>query len=1034
MRARPGRILSLSTAIALCVALIVPSGIAFGADAPVAIPPQHSAVRRTVATPSPVKRRAVPDSTVAPATPAAPSMRPARVRSVVDTRISFAAASAVPVSNPLAPSVPGELIVVLDSSSVATSTELALEARGATVERPEGEPSSLLLKTPLNVSEPVFTQLAADTPGVAWVQPNYVYSKTHVPNDPRYPAQWGLPKVGAPAAWNVARGKGVLVAIVDTGVDYNHPDLVGRVNVADGRDFVNDDDDAWDDNGHGTHVSGIVAATMDNEVGIAGLAPECVILPVKVLGAAGSGGSYDVARGIMYAADHAARIINLSVAEDGPWPEAFMQSAVEYAQSKGCIVIAAAGNGDSSGGASYPARYTDVVGVAAVDSQNARAAFSNYGEGIDVAAPGIGILSTVPGNAYGYLSGTSMASPFVAGIAALILGTDPSLESAAVIARIKGSATFLGSTLGAGLVNARKALEDVPPPPGSDVPGLLLGSSPVTGSIEVASHRVYRVYLGKDQTLETSLTSDPGPTDFDLDLKLYGPNTSSITTGTWVDFSVGSIHNPETIVYQAPATGWYYLDVKTVTGQGTYSLVWAVTDTFDDEIPGVPIPASPVTGTVDHVTDLDDVYAVELAADELLVVELAGPLSGADMDTYLFAPGAKSVADDGYVAYSAVVGTSAEWFRYRAPKAGTYYVDVRARTGGGSYALTWSKTPGIATDNIPGLEPTSSSVEGTIGGLTNTDDVYKVFLQAGQSLGVTVTTGAGPSNYPQVYVYPPTAVDVASPADIDAIVAEDASGEGTKTIEYKATSTGWYYIDLYSLGDPIGYLFQWRTSIGPDDNIPGVAAPKSPIRVAGFGVTTDTDNVYAIHAHAGQWISASLAGAPVTSTDFDLYLYGHEATDTRTATPLAKADASRYPKSIGIRAPATGTYYMRAHAFAGEGSYTLTWSVKSFATVYKPVAPSRVTHGHHFTVYGYVAPRHTSGTYLVTLRFYRKSSAGVYVYHHSVKARRYSYSSSKSKYRTYTSLPHTGVWRVRAVHSDSTHATSYSAYDYITVR
>jgi len=991
MRGRLARILSLSTAISLLVALVLPAGPAFGS--------RPSAVR--------------PSS-----------------RSVADTSIVRPADSALLV-DPLAPSVPGELVVVLDSSAVATSAELALEARGAQVERPKGDPSSLLVKTPLSVGAPLFTQLAADTPGVAWVQPNYIYHATYVPNDPLYPQQWGLGSIAATGAWDVTKGSGaVVVAAVDTGVDYTHPDLVGRVDTANDYDFVNGDSDAMDDNDHGTHVAGIIAATMDNSIGITGVAPKCRILPIKVLSAAGWGDSAGVAAGIRYAADHGAKVINLSLAGSA---DAFMGAAVAYAQSKGAVVVAAAGNEGVADGADYPARYPNVIGVGAVDSRGARASFSNYGTGVDVAAPGVGILSTVPGDGYESWSGTSMASPFVSAVAALVIGAAPNLGASAVIARVTGAGrvTPLSSSLGlgTGIVNAAKAVGPPVPPVDSDVPGLLLGASPVSGTLAASSDRVYRVRLGKDQTLETSLTAVSG--DLDPDLRLYGPGTTSITTGTTVAFSVGS-GDPETIVYKAPATGWYYLDVRAYSGTGTYELTWAVTGVFDDDIPGVPLPASPVTGTVDRVTDRDDVYSIALAQDDLLVVELAGPLSGADMNLYLYGPGSTTVLADDPLTGSAGA-TSNEWFRFRVHRAGTYYVDVEAYSGAGSYRLTYSVTPGAVTDNIPGLEPTSSPVAGTIGGMTNPDDVYKVYLHSGQTLDLTLTTAPQPGtdSYPWLLLYPPTSTDV----ETDGYFRGSAAVAGVSHFSHEATSSGYYYIDLYSenLGDPVAYVLEWHATAAQNDNIRGVRAPASPIRDV-LGATTDADNVYRIYAHAGQWIAASLTGVPATSTDFDLYLYSGDATDTRSATPLAKADGAQYPKAVGVRAPGTGYYYLQAHAFAGEGSYTLKWSVRSFATVYKPVAPASVTRGHQFTVYGYVAPRHTSGTYLVTLRFYQKNSLGAYVYHNSVRARRYSYSSTKSKYRASTSLPHRGVWRVRAVHSDTGLPDAYSPYDYISVR
>jgi hypothetical protein len=324
---------------------------------------------------------------------------------------------------------------------------------------------------------------------------------------------------------------------------------------------------------------------------------------------------------------------------------------------------------------------------------------------------------------------------------------------------------------------------------------------------------------------------------------------------------------------------------------------------------------------------------------------------------------------------------------------------------------------------------------GAIGGLTNTDDVYKVYLHSGQTLDLTMTTDSQPGgqSYPWLLLYPPTSTDVQTDWYFDG----GNAASGVATFSYEATSTGYHYVDLYSedLGAPVPYDLEWHATAAPNDNIPGVPAPRSPID-GNLGVTIDTDDVYAIHAHAGQWISASLDGdssIPGQAVDLDLYLYRPGSHDTRTDTPLARTEGEHYPKAIGFKATTTGTYFLQVHAFAGEGDYRVVWSVKSFATVYKPVAPSTVTHGHHFSVYGYVAPRHTSGTYLVTLRFYLKNRSGVYVYHNSVRARGYD-SGNKSKYRISTSLPHKGAWRVRAVHSDTGMPEALSAYDYITVR
>ena len=224
-----------------------------------------------------------------------------------------------------------------------------------------------------------------------------------LPSDALFAQQWALNNTGqtggtadadidAPEAWDVITGStDILIAVVDTGVDYTHPDLSdGRVRTDIDRDFVNNDNDAKDDQGHGTHVAGIIAAAA-NGSGTVGILWQASILPVKVLSAQGSGSADQVAQGIQYAADQGARVINMSLG--APLCSQTIADAVNYAFDKGAVIVAAAGNDGSVVG--YPARHERVVAVAATDSKDRRATFSNRGPEVDVAAPGVAILSTV---------------------------------------------------------------------------------------------------------------------------------------------------------------------------------------------------------------------------------------------------------------------------------------------------------------------------------------------------------------------------------------------------------------------------------------------------------------------------------------------------------------------------------------------------------------------------------------------------------------------------------------------------------------
>ncbi len=279
--------------------------------------------------------------------------------------------------------------------------------------------------------------------------------------DPSRSSQWALTRLRAEAAWATSRGASVTVAVIDTGVAV-HPDLQGS--FAAGADFAQGGSGRNDGNGHGTHVAGIIAATADNGVGIAGLAPDVTIMPIKVLSDSGSGYSSDVARGIIWAADHGADIISMSL---GGGYDTASEYAVAYAISRGVIVIAAAGNERTIGSpTSYPAAFPGVLAVAATDSADGVAYFSNAGAYVDISAPGVAILSTIPGG-YASWSGTSMATPYVSAVAALGLSRARAIGvNANIPAILTSTADDLGPTgqdndFGFGLVDPLGVLSSV---------------------------------------------------------------------------------------------------------------------------------------------------------------------------------------------------------------------------------------------------------------------------------------------------------------------------------------------------------------------------------------------------------------------------------------------------------------------------------------------------------------------------------------------------------------------------------------------
>lgn len=304
----------------------------------------------------------------------------------------------------------------------------------------------------------------ANAPGVTFVEPNYVVRippmpegagaaakimpqnvpPGYVPNDPGYSQLWGMKNIHAESAWNTVRTSPVIVAVIDTGVDYNHPDLAADMwhNPADpidgkdndgnglvddyyGADYINNDGDPMDDNSHGSHCSGTIGAVGNNGVGVVGVNWSVRIMALKFLGAGGSGSIDDAIKCVDYARTHGARIMSNSWGGGG-YVKA-MDDAITRAQNAGMLFVAAAGNSNSDNDANafYPASYTQdcVIAVASIDSTDKKSSFSSYGKTtVDIGAPGGSIYSTVPNSGYGTMSGTSMATPHVSGAAALVSG------------------------------------------------------------------------------------------------------------------------------------------------------------------------------------------------------------------------------------------------------------------------------------------------------------------------------------------------------------------------------------------------------------------------------------------------------------------------------------------------------------------------------------------------------------------------------------------------------------------------------------
>ncbi|KZM52887.1 peptidase S8 [Geobacillus stearothermophilus] len=304
-------------------------------------------------------------------------------------------------------------------------------------------------------------------PTVEYCEPNYIYMQNDLsrpvetPNDSFYARyQWNLPAIHTEAGWTLSRGKQTVpVAIIDSGVDLTHPDLIRRLGP--GYNVLADDRSPNDENGHGTHVAGIIASQPNNDEGVAGITWFNPIMAVKALNADGYGTSIDVAKGIRWAVDHGAKVINLSLGNYQP--SSVLEEAIRYADAHDVVLVAASGN-DSTSQPSFPAAYPEVISVGAVNPDLSYALYSNYGDYVDVVAPGTNIASTFTGHRYAALSGTSMAAPHVAALAALIRSVNPRLSNDEVRSIILESADDLGERgkdpyYGYGLINVYRALE-----------------------------------------------------------------------------------------------------------------------------------------------------------------------------------------------------------------------------------------------------------------------------------------------------------------------------------------------------------------------------------------------------------------------------------------------------------------------------------------------------------------------------------------------------------------------------------------------
>ena len=478
----------------------------------------------------------------------APSSNPYRLATALPLM-----AALLPLFSQLAPAAPGapefvQILVKPKASMTETTLNSLLRVRGA---KQHGGVPALdvrIIRVPSVAAGQLLTALQHHH-DVEYAEPDYTAEALGTANDPYFAqaSQWHLSTIQAPAAWDITTGSNaVIVAVVDSGVRASHPDLAGKVLA--GYDFIANDADPTDENGHGTAVAGTVSPATNNQLGVAGVSWNTPILPVRVLDANGSGSYSSIASGITYSADKGARVINLSLG--GTSSSRTLQDAVNYAWNKQAVLIAAAGN-NGNNTLFYPAACANVVAVSATDSSDIRPGWSNFGSYVDVSAPGANIISLSGADQYAAWNGTSFSCPVAAGVVALAASANPRLTNAQLVDILVKNTDDIGSPgydvyYGSGRVNAYRAAAAALALVNNDVTAPVVNiSSPANGATVTSTQRIN--VTGSDNVAVTRI-------ELYIDGVLFGTSTASTASFSWSTRRVTrGAHKLEAYAYDAAA-------------------------------------------------------------------------------------------------------------------------------------------------------------------------------------------------------------------------------------------------------------------------------------------------------------------------------------------------------------------------------------------------------------------------------------------------------------------------------------------------
>ncbi len=637
-----------------------------------------------------------------------------------------------------------------------------LGANGLTVRREIKSIRVLILGTPPNGAAAAVAALSR-LPEVDYAELDYVVQGEYTPNDPQLADQantYAPYIINAIAGWDTEKGQpSVVVAVLDSGVSYTHPELVGKLQTCSSTcDFVNNDSDPTDDYGHGTHVAGIIAAAMDNNFMSTGIAPGVTLMPVKVLNSSNSGTWSQISSGIDYAVSHGAKIINLSLG--GTTTSSTLLNAIKNAAANGVFMAAACGNNQSSQ-AFFPAYYDETMAVMATDNYDQRYTISNYGSYVDIGAPGFAIYSTYwqasGGDTYMYMSGTSMASPHVAALAALLLSHRPDLKAADIRLLIQNNALDLGTAgrddyFGYGRINVAASL--------------------VASNSWVLVTPTPTITPTPTNTLVPTYTPVPTNTPTSTPTKTATPTATATNTFTPTPTSTPTI---------TPTPAQSYTPTSTSTSTPTPSRT------------PTPSPTSTSTSTPTNTATTAPPYLQRVNAGSTSYTDTKGQVWAADK---AFAAGswgystgtAKSTTtavagtDDDflYQKYREILGE----YKFTVP-SGTYQVTLKFAE------MAYADTSRTETISFEGVATDTFSIYTLVGKATALDKTYTVTVTDGL-LNIAFAKGPGASRTPAI-----SAIEVKSagptptptPTNTPCVTCPTATPTSTRTLTPTPTRT-----------------------------------------------------------------------------------------------------------------------------------------------------------------------------------------------------------------------------------------------------